>query len=347
VLKYVRLSNNSGLKVSALCLGTWHIPRLSEKDEFGVHGIDVDEFRRILRFAYDSGINFIDTANRYHGAIAPVPLTHVGYAEKLLGRLIRELGIDRESLVVSTKVAGEMAPWPNGRGLSRKHVMWQIRESLSRLGLSYIDIYYAHSHDPETPKREVMSTFNDLVRSGYVRYIGMSNIPAHDLVEYEMIAEDLGFEPITVLQYRYNWLERDVERDIIQIAKRFGMGLTAYSPLAQGVLAGRYIDPRERRWAIPDLSRATYYSDVKRYFTEENLRRVLAFIEVARSKGVTPAQLAIAWLLKRSEMDGVPIIPIVGVSRRDQLEELLGGLEVRLGNEDLKHLSEIYSNPKI
>jgi len=157
IMKYIRLSQNSGVKVSTLCLGTWYLPRAQAVDEFGVHQIDVEETRRILTKAFDLGINFIDTANRYHGAVAPVPLTHVGYAEKLLGRLLKELGVDRESLVITTKVGGDMAPWPNGTGLSRKHVMWQIRESLKRLQMDYVDIYYAHRHDPGTPKRGAIS----------------------------------------------------------------------------------------------------------------------------------------------------------------------------------------------
>lgn len=341
-MKYTRISANSGLKVSQICLGMWHLPRLSERDEYGIHKIDIDEFRRILKLAWDKGISFIDTANRYHGAVAPVPLTHVGYAEKLLGNLINELGFDREALIIATKVGGEMAPWPHGRGLSRKHIMWQVRESLKRLGMEYIDIYYAHIYDPETPKRETMKTFNDLVEMGLIRYIGMSNIPAQDLVEYIMIAENLDLEPIAVLQYKYNLLEREIEKDIIPIARRFGIGLAVYSPLAQGVLAGRYVDIKDRKWVIPELSRATYYEGVKRYFTDENLKKILDFIEFSKKKGVAPSQMAIAWLIKISEIHGIPIIPIVSVSRVEQLEEVIGALEITLDSSELKYIEEIF-----
>ncbi|MEM0005613.1 MAG: aldo/keto reductase, partial [Ignisphaera sp.] len=240
-MKYVS-SSICGIKVSTISLGTWYLPRLNEKDEYGIYKIDVDETKRVFRYAYDVGINFIDTANRYHGAVSPVPLTHVGYAEKLIGRILSELGLERESIVIATKVAGEMASWPNASGLSRKHIMWQVRESLKRLQVEYIDVYYAHRFDPEVPKRETISTFNDLIRLGYIRYIGMSNIPAHELVEYQMIADRYGYEPIAFLQYKYNWIERDIERDIIPIARRFGMFLTVYSPLAQGLLTGKYLD---------------------------------------------------------------------------------------------------------
>jgi len=130
----------------------------------------------------------------------------VGYAGRLLGAAIRELGLEREELVIATKVAGRMSPGPNGEGLSRKHVMWQVRESLRRLQTERIDVYYAHTFDPETPKLETLTTFSDLVRQGLVRYIGMSNIPEHHLAEYAVLAEERGLEPIVVLQYCYNLL---------------------------------------------------------------------------------------------------------------------------------------------
>jgi aryl-alcohol dehydrogenase-like predicted oxidoreductase len=341
-VKYVKLSQNCGLFVSALSLGTWHLPRLPERDEVGAFRVDVDEFRRVLRRAYDLGINFIDTANRYHGGISPVPLTHVGYAETLLGHLIRELGLHREAIVMATKVFGEMAPWPNGKGLSRKHVMWQIRESLRRLGMDYVDIYYAHSYDPETPTREVVSVFNDLVRAGLVRYVGVSNTPPEVVVEMLMTAERYGYEPIAVLQYRYNLIDRSIEKDLIPVARKFGMGIAAYSPLAQGLLAGRYVDPAERKWVVPKGSRAEYVQQLaKEMFTERNLKIVLEVIEMAREKGVSPAQLSLAWILHRAGELGITIVPIVGVSSVQQLEELAESVNVKLSTDDMRRLDEV------
>jgi len=347
-MRYVRLSNRAGVKVSIISLGTWHLPRLPEKDEYGVHRIDVEEFKKILRYCYDREVNFIDTANRYHGGVSPIPLTHVGYAEKLLGRLIRELDLRREELVIATKVGGQMCDKPNCEGLSRKHIMWQIAESLKRLQMDYVDVYYAHRFDPETPKEETLSAFNDLVHRGYVHYIGMSNIPPHHLVDYIRIADERGFEPIAVLQYRYNLVERDIEKDIIPIAQQFGLGITVYSPLAQGFLTGKYYDKQSKKWIVPELSRASYSeSFVKRYLTEANLKFMEDFVEFAQSKGVTPTQLALAWIFKRSEELGVPLIPIIGVSRLSQLEEALGALEVRLSGDDMKFLDELYKEFKL
>ncbi len=330
-----------GVKVSVISLGTWYLPRSSEKDEYGIYKVDVDETKKLIRYAYDAGVNFIDTANRYHGAVSPVPLTHVGYAEKLIGKIISELNLERESLVVATKVAGEMASWPNGSGLSRKHILWQVKESLKRLQMEYIDVYYAHRFDPEVPKRETISTFNDLVRYGYIRYIGMSNIPAHELIEYQMIADRYGYEPISFLQYRYNWLDRDIEKDIIPIAKRFGMALAVYSPLAQGLLTGKYIDISKKQWVIPPMSRGEISEGVRKMFTNENLNKLIPFIEFAKSKGATATQLAIAWILHRSEQIEVPIIPIVSVSNVNQLEEILHSLDIKLSSDDMKYLDEI------
>ena len=340
MMRFVRLSNNCGLKVSIISIGTWHLPRLPERDEAGAYRIDYEEFKRILKHAYDEGVIFIDTANRYHGGITPVPLSHVGNAERLLGRAVRDLGLEREELVIATKVAGRMSPGPNGRGLSRKHVMWQIKESLRRLQMEYVDVYYAHMFDPETPKLETLTTFNDLVRQGLVRYVGMSNIPAHHLVEYVMLAESRGLEPIVVLQYRYNILDRRIEEDIIPIAKRFGVGITAYSPLAQGLLTGKYLDFKERRWVVPPLSRGTY-QDFSKFFTRENLEVMLRLAELAREKGVTLAQLAIAWVINMGEkVWGMPIVPIVGVTKLKHLEEAVEASNVSLTHDDIKAVEE-------
>ncbi|MEM2217916.1 MAG: aldo/keto reductase, partial [Thermofilaceae archaeon] len=266
-MKYIRLGENCGLRFSLLALGTWHLPRLLEKDEAGAYKIDYEGFKGILRRAYEEGLTFIDTANRYHGGISPVPLTHVGYAERLLGTAIKELNLNREEMVIATKVGVRMSPGPNGEGLSRKHIMWQISESLKRLQMDYIDIYYAHMFDPETPKLETLTTFNDLVRQGLIRYIGMSNIPAHQLVEYIMLSRMNKLEPVTVLQYRYNLLDRSVENDIIPVAKHFGAGLTAYSPLGEGLLTGKYVDFGSKKWVLPSGSRAEY-RNLSYMFTE-------------------------------------------------------------------------------
>ncbi|MEM1508542.1 MAG: aldo/keto reductase [Thermofilaceae archaeon] len=340
-MKYIRLGENCGLRFSLLALGTWHLPRLLEKDEAGAYKIDYEGFKGILRRAYEEGLTFIDTANRYHGGISPVPLTHVGYAERLLGTAIKELNLNREEMVIATKVGVRMSPGPNGEGLSRKHIMWQISESLKRLQMDYIDIYYAHMFDPETPKLETLTTFNDLVRQGLIRYIGMSNIPAHQLVEYIMLSRMNKLEPVTVLQYRYNLLDRSVENDIIPVAKHFGAGLTAYSPLGEGLLTGKYVDFGSKKWVLPSGSRAEY-RNLSYMFTEYNLQLLLRFKELAEEQGLTLSQLAIAWLLNVGEkIWKLPIVPIIGVTRLQHLEEALEATEVNLSYDLLKAIDEI------
>jgi Predicted oxidoreductases (related to aryl-alcohol dehydrogenases) len=196
-MRYVKLGW-SGVKVSQICLGTWHLPPLREKDEYGVYKVDVEETRRIIKRAIDLGINFIDTANVYHGTMSGPDYIHAGNAERILSDILK--GYDRESLVIATKVRWRMAPWPNGEGLSRKHIRWQIRESLKRLGLDYVDLYQIHAPDPDTPKIETLRTLNQLVEQGLVNYIGESNHPAHDIVEFMELAERHNLEPFTTMQ---------------------------------------------------------------------------------------------------------------------------------------------------
>lgn len=332
-MRYKRISSLCGLKVSALSLGTWHLPRLPERDEVGAYKI----------VAFDNGVIFIDTANRYHGGMSPVDLRRVGYAEKLLGELLREY--DRQELVIATKVAGRMGPGPNDEGLSRKHVLWQISESLKRLNMDYVDIYYMHRYDPEVPKHEVLRTFDSLVERGKILYVGASNVPATELVEFMELSERLNLEPITVLQYKYNIIERDIERDLIPVAKRYGLGIAVYSPLAQGVLTGKYVDVKNRKWKVPRLSRASYMKSISEtYFTEKNLKFLLKFIEFSNSLDLTPAQLALAWTVNMERELGVTIVPIISVSKLSHLQEAIDAIEVNLSHDDLKYLDEISRN---
>jgi len=336
-MRYVKLGW-SGVKVSQICLGTWHLPPLREKDEYGVYKVDVEETRRIVKRAIDLGINFIDTANVYHGTMSGPDYIHAGNAERILSDILK--GYDRESLVIATKVRWRMAPWPNGEGLSRKHIRWQIKESLKRLGLDYVDLYQIHAPDPDTPKIETLRTLNQLVEQGLVNYIGESNHPAHDIVEFMELAERHNLEPFTTMQEIYNILVRDIERDKIPVAKRYGMAILAYSPLAQGVLTGKYVDFNNRKWSTPSDSRAVISSGLQGYFNDRNLRVLLELNEIAKSKGATLSQVSLAWLIGMQERLGVTIIPIIGVTRLEQLEDNLGSLNVKLSQDDFNRIEE-------
>jgi len=341
-MRYLRMGN-TGIKVSQLCLGTWHLPLLAERDPSGVQRVDIGETLRIMRRAYDLGINFVDTANRYHGAMQRADTTHVGNSERIVGEFLRT--VERESVVLATKVRGQMAPWPNGEGLSRKHIRWQIRESLRRLGTDYVDLYQVHWSDPDTPKLETLSTLTDLVREGKVHYIGVSNHAAHDIVEFMEIADKRGLEPFATMQEPYNVLERDIERDKVPVAKRYGMAILAYIPLAQGVLTGKYLDVEGKRWVLPQMSRLETVEELRaRYFTDRNLKVLLALHNMAREKGASMSQLSLAWILKKSEELGVTIIPIIGATKTDHLLDNIGSLDVKLSSDDMKRIEEVSSS---
>lgn len=342
-MEYIRLGN-SGLKVSQLCVGTWHLPVLPEVDEYGVHKVDKETTIRILKKAYDLGITFYDTANRYAGSMQTADLNHVGTAERILGEFLKN--IDRESIIIATKVRGKMALWPHGEGLSRKHIMWQIKESLKRLNTTYIDLYQIHWPDPETPKLETLKTLDSLVKQGLVYYIGESNHPAHDIVEFLELSERYGLEKFVSMQERYNIIDRRWETDKIPVAQKYGLALLVYSPLHQGLLTGKYVDFENKSWKVPELSRASLFEDVKReFFNDKNLKILLSIHEMAKEKGITMSQLALAWLLKRQEELGIPIIPIIGITKDEHLMDNIESLNVNLTSDDMKRIDEIIKNP--
>jgi 1-deoxyxylulose-5-phosphate synthase len=339
-LKYVSLGA-SGVQVSHFCLGAWHLPGSGTLDESGIEKVDPEDFRRIVRRAYDAGINFVDLANRYHGRMSTADVAHVGNSEKLLGKILKEY--DRESWVIATKVRGKMAAWPNGEGLSRKHIMWQIRESLKRLDMDYIDLYQIHWEDPLTPKRETLATLNNLIERGLVRYIGESNHSPSSVIEFMELADRFSLECFISMQEPYNLLERQIEKEgKIVTAKRFGMAIMAYVPLAQGVLAGKYLRGVEKG------SRASYIKEVaEQYLNEETRNCIEQLFEIAKGKGATLSQLALAWMLRKQDELETTIIPIVGITKQSYLEDNLEAANLKLDSGDMKLIEEIASMAKI
>ncbi len=339
-MKYVNLGS-SGVKVSALCLGTWHLPTLPEVDEFGVRKINEELFLKIAKKAYDLGINFYDTSNRYHGGMAPVDLNHVGNAERLLGKFLSS--VDRESVVIATKVRGQMAPWQNGEGLSRKHMRWQIRESLKRLGTSYVDLYQLHWPDPSTPKLEILRTLNYLIAEGLINYAGISNHSASDVVDFMELAREEDLEGFVSTQDLYNAIDRGLETEKTWMLNRYGIAVLAYSPIAQGVLTGKYVDFESGKWKVPEGTRGERFESVRRYFTDANLHLIKELKEIASSKGATVTQVSLAWLMSSRERLGFTTIPIIGVTSVEQLEENLGAVDLSLSKDDLKRIDEASS----
>ena len=339
LMKYVKLGP-TGTKVSQFALGAWHLPGSGQSDQWGVEKVDVQELARIVKKAYDAGINFIDTANVYHGRMQNSDPVHAGNSERCLGEIIKDY--DRDSLVLATKVRGTLASWPNGEGLSRKHILWQARESLARLQTSYIDLYQIHWPDPETPKLETLSALNHLIHQGSVRYIGSSNHSGTEVEEFMQLAKDGRMEPFVTLQELYNLIERKVEKDTLPAAKKYGMAVLAYSPLAQGVLSEKYLA------GVQQGTRASYTGDItKNYLNAQTLGAVRGLDEMAKGKGVSLPQLALAWLLHKQEELGITIIPLLGVTNTRYLDDSLGALDIRLSQDEARRMEEIASRANV
>ncbi|MDG6902151.1 MAG: aldo/keto reductase, partial [Nitrososphaerota archaeon] len=283
---------------------------------------------------------FVDTANVYHGRMQSSNPKHAGNSEKVLGQVLK--GYDRDSLVLATKVRGALASWPNGEGLSRKHILWQARESLERLQTDYIDLYQIHWPDPDTPKIETLRALNHLVDEGRVRYIGSSNHSAAENEEFMQGARDHGLEGFATLQELYNLLERGFERNTLPVARKYGFSVLAYSPIAQGVLSGKYLG------GVRKGTRASYAKDIsKNYFNKGTEEAVSGLREMAAQKGVTLPQLALAWLLHKQEDLGISIIPLLGVTSAKYLEDSLGSLDVKLTSDEMRQAEQMAGNANV
>jgi voltage-dependent potassium channel beta subunit len=313
-MKYRRLGN-SGLKVSEISLGSWLTYGGYVGKEQAITTIDK---------AYDLGINFFDTANIYMN----------GEAEKIVGEALRKY--PRESYVLATKVWGPMGERPNDRGLSRKHIMEQCEASLKRLGLDYIDVYYCHAFDYDTPMEETLRAMDDLVRQGKALYIGISNWTAAQIAEAVSIVDQYLLHRIVVNQPLYNMFAREIEKEIIPLCERNGIGQVVYSPLAQGVLAGKYKSVND----APAGSRATDKhgtETVKSWLKEENLRKVERLRPIAEELGLSLAQLALAWTLRQPNVSSA----IIGASRPEQVEDNVKASGVEIPDEALAKIDEI------
>jgi aryl-alcohol dehydrogenase-like predicted oxidoreductase len=300
-MNYLRLGR-AGLKVSSLCLGA------------GVRGaLDPERFRRTIAHAIDLGCTFIDCANNYGG----------GQSEILLGQAIKG---KRDQLVITSKVFTNVGPGPNDRGLSRAHMLRAVEQSLTKLQTDWIDVYYLHNVDPETPLEETLRTMEDLVRQGKVRYVGASNHTAAQVIELLWTADRLGLEPISCVQSHYNLLHRwEVEPELLEVCRRYGLGLLTYSPLAVGLLSGRF-----RRGLPAPVDSFWNQERVQAALTEQADQVIQTLADLANQRGATPAQLAIAWLLDHPEITA----PIVGADRPEYVDDVLGALALTLTAEE-------------
>ncbi len=321
-MKY-NLLGNTGLKVSELCLGTMTFGGKGMYTAIGQLG--QEPIDALMKRSIDAGINFIDTANVYSE----------GMSEELTGQSIKNLGLHRDDLVLATKVRGKMGDKPNDAGLTRKHIMHQVENSLKRLKTDYIDLYQVHSYDPLTPIEETIGALDDLVKSGKVRYIGASNYAAWQLMKALGYSTYNRLAKYVSLQAYYTIAGRDMERELIPLLNDQKVGLMVWSPLAGGLLSGKYSrddDSKEGRRLNFD-------------FPPVNRNRAFDILDLlhpmAKSKGASVAQLALAWLLHQPAVTTV----IIGANKQEQLEDNLKSVDIQFTAEELQQLDEASKIP--
>lgn len=307
----------TGLRVSEISLGGW----------ITLGGtIDREHSDRIIDAALGAGINFIDLADVYAN----------GRAEEVAGRAIA--GRRRGDVVISSKVFWPMSKNPNDRGLSRKHIIESCEASLKRLGTDYLDLYFCHRWDEKTPLEETVRAMEDLIRQGKVLYWGTSVWTAEQIAAACSTAERFNAYAPVVEQPRYNLFDRHIEDDgVLAACRERGIGLVVWSPLAQGMLAGKYDQ------GVPEGSRASETKWLDGHLTDDNIRRSQQFSALAREAGHEPGQVALAWLLRRPEISSV----ITGASRTGQLESNLAAMEIQLDEELVKRIEAIFAGAEL
>jgi len=311
-MEYRRLGR-TGLKVSPICLGCMTFGR----------EIDQETSFAIMDHAFANGINFFDTANVYS----------LGISEEITGKWIKERG-RRDQIVLATKVRGKMGDGPNDQGLSRHHIMQQIEASLRRLQTDYVDLYQVHSWDPETPLDETLSTLNDLVRQGKVRYLGASNFAAWQLCKALWISDVHGWARFDCLQPPYSLVRRGIEQEILPFCADQGIGVIPYSPLAGGFLTGKHKPgqppPPGTRFTI-----TPFYEGI--YYTEKNFRIVEALQKAAAARGVPMVELALVWVMSHPTVTA----PIIGARNIEQVDQALRALAMNLSPEARAELTKM------
>jgi len=323
-MKY-NLLGQTGLYVSELCLGTMTFGGEGRWTNIGQ--LKIDDVMGLVRRSFDAGINFIDTANVYS----------FGQSESLTGEAIKKLGLPRHELVIATKATGVMSETsPNGRGQSRFHLMNEVDASLKRLQVDHIDLYQLHGIDPLTPLEEALSTLNDLVRSGKVRYVGICNAQAWQIMKSLAISDKRGWSRFESVQAYYTIASRDLEREIVPLVQEQKMGVMVWSPLAGGLLSGKYSEDGKG----PEGSRRLNFDfpivDKPRAF-----RCIEKMRSVAKEHDCSVAQVALAWLLHQKSVSTV----IIGAKNLNQLEDNLRSTKLTLTEENLKVLNEVSALP--
>ena len=322
-MKYTTLGN-TGLVVSRLAFGAMTFTA-GNKSIGAVFKVGAELADELVGQALEAGINFFDTADGYAA----------GESETLLGRALRSR---RDEVVIATKVGFRFGPALTQAGLSRRHILWSVDQSLKRLGTDWIDVYLAHREDPFTPLEETLAAFDAVVRSGKVRYIGFSNWSAWKVAAALEIQKANGLAPFTHGQMHYSLLGRDVERDVIPMMQRYGLGLTVWSPLASGFLSGKYT-----RENLSDPDNRFSGFDILPFDKEKGFALVDRMRRIAGARATSVAQVALAWLLAKKAVSSV----ILGASKKHQLEDNLGAAELTLSSAEIEELDAATPPPEV
>jgi aryl-alcohol dehydrogenase (NADP+) len=316
-MQYVNLGK-TGMKVSRLCLGmmtygskTWREWILTE-----------EESKPFVKKALDAGINFFDTADVYS----------LGESEKITGNVLRHFDVKRQNVIVATKVHGQLSDDVNDRGLSRKHIMDAIDNSLKRLQMDYVDLYQIHRWDYNTPIEETMEALNDVIRAGKARYIGASSMFAWQFMKAQHVAEMNGWTKFVSMQNHYNLVYREEEREMIPLCKDQGIGLIPWSPMARGFFARNSKSGAETTRYKTD----GFFKEL--YGREDDFKVANRAAEVAKERGVTSSQIALAWVLNKPHIAA----PIIGSSKIEYLDQAIAALDVKLTEGEIQRLEEFY-----
>lgn len=319
LMEYVNLGS-AGLKVSRICLGTMTYGSKQWRDWV----LDEEESRPFFRRAFELGINFFDTADVYSD----------GVSEEVLGRALTDLKTARDRVVIATKVFGPMGADPNQRGLSRKHILHAIDDSLRRLRLDYVDLYQIHRFDPNTPIEETLEALDEVVRQGKALYLGASSMYAWQFAKMLFTADAMGLSRFVTMQNHYNLVYREEEREMNPLCRDQGIGLLPWSPLARGFVAGN-----RRREDYGETARARSDGFAHSlYYQQSDFDVVAKLGEVAAKRGASNARVALAWLLAQPGVTA----PIVGASKLPHLEDAVAALEIKLDEAERKALEEAY-----
>lgn len=304
-----------GLKVSEIALGSW-VTNLSDAAALETAKATIDA-------AFDAGVNFFDCADAYSG----------GEAERFLGNVLHRHA--RNEYVVSSKVFFPMGKGANDWGLSRKHIVEQLDRSLKNLKVDYLDLYFCHRFDPTTPIEETLQALSDLVAAGKILYYGVSEWSPVQLTKALCAVKQNGFRPLSVIQPQYNMVDRYIEDEILALCTEHGVGITAFSPLAQGLLTGKY----RKGQPLPAGSRATWQADkqINNLLTEENLEKVERLLPLAERMNVPLSVLALAWILRKREISSV----ITGASKQTQLAQNVSASGLTIPEEIANEIESI------